>query len=155
MKKLVLYLALAFLSISATGQKPNFSGEWKLNEGLSELGYEFTLAPKSLTLEHTRKTLDIIAVSEWDGQPYESTNHYTLDGVICENSGYEGTVTKSTAAFDKKAKTVRIVTEGEVQGMAYTLTQVYSMRENKLVVETEAVSHRGEMAETYVFEKIL
>lgn len=153
MKKLALILPLSFLSIALLAQKPNFSGIWKLNENKSELNYEFTLAPKALTVEHTRKTLDVTTDSEWDGQPYQIKNHYTLDGEPCENPGFEGTLTKSTAAFDKKAKTIKIVTDGEVQGMGYTLTQVFSMKDDMLVVETGAVSDMGEMAETYVFDK--
>lgn len=153
MKKFALILPLAFLSLALMAQKPNFSGTWKLNESKSELNYEFTLAPKALIVEHTKKTVDVTTASEWEGQPYESKNHYTLDGEVCENPGFEGTVTKSTAAFDKKAKTLKIVTDGEVQGMGYTLTQVFSMKDDNLVVETQAASDMGEMAETYVFDK--
>ena len=154
MKNLLFIIALTFLSLSAMGQKPNLSGDWKLNEGKSELGYEFSLAPKSLTLEHTKKTLDVTNVSEWEGQEVESKAHYTLDGEVCENPGFMDSVTKSTANFDKKAKTIKIVTNGEVEGMKYTLTQVMSMKEGQLVVEVEAASDMGEMVETYVFDKI-
>ena len=152
MKKIALILPLAFLSVALMAQKPNFSGTWKLNQNKSELNYEFTLAPKGLTVEHSKKTVDVTTASEWDGQPYESSNHYTLDGEVCENPGFEGTVTKSTAAFDKKAKTLKIVTDGEVQGMKYTITQVFSMKDDNLVVESQAVSDMGELAETYVFD---
>ena len=62
-------------------------------------------------------------------------------------------VTKSTANFDKKAKTITIVTKGSVEGMDYTLTQVMSMKEDKMVVESEATSDMGEMFETFVFDK--
>lgn len=153
MKKIALILPLAFLSLALLAQKPNFSGTWKLNQNKSELNYEFTLAPKGLTVEHTKKTVDVTTASEWDGQPYEVENHYTLDGEVCENPGLDGTVTKSTATFDKKAKTLKIVTDGEAQGMAYTITQVFSMKEDNLVVESEAASDMGELAETYVFDK--
>jgi len=153
MKNLVFIIALAFLSATAFGQKVNFSGEWKLNEGKSELGYEFSLAPKAMTVEHTKKTLDLTNVSDWDGQEYESKAHYTLDGEVCENPGFEDSVTKSTAGYDKKTKTLKIVTNGEVQGMSYTLTQVMSMKEGNLVMESEAASDMGEMFETFVFDK--
>jgi hypothetical protein len=154
MKNFVLLIAVTILSASAIGQKPNFSGEWKLNEGKSELGYEFSLAPKTMTLEHTKKTLDVTNVSEWEGQEVESKAHYTLDGEVCENPGYMDSVTKSTANFYKKSKTLKIVTDGEVEGMSYTLTQVLSMKEGQLVVKMEAASDMGEMFETYVFDKI-
>ena len=153
MKNFVFIIALAFLSATAFGQKVNFSGDWTLNEDESELGYEFSLAPKSMTLEHTKKTFDQTTVSDWDGQEYETKNHYTLDGEVCENPGLEGTVTKSTAVYDKKAKTLKIVTDGEVQGMGYTLTQVFSMKDDALIVESEAASDMGEMVETFVYDK--
>lgn len=153
MKNFVFIIALAFLSLSAIGQKPNFSGEWKLNEDKSELSYEFSLAPKAMTLEHTKKTLDVTSTSEFDGQPYESKAHYTLDGEICENPGFMDSITKSTANFDKKAKTLKIETDGSVEGMDYTHEQTLSMKEGQLVVESVAASDMGELVETFVFDK--
>jgi hypothetical protein len=153
MKNFVFILALAFLSATAFGQKVNLSGDWKLNESKSELGYEFSLAPKAMKVEHTKKTLDLTSTSEWDGQEVESKSHFTLDGKVSENVGFAESVTKSTASFDKKAGTLKIVTNGSVEGMDYTLTQVMSMKDGNLHVESEAASDMGEMVETFVFEK--
>ena len=153
MKNFVFILALAFLSATAFGQKVNFSGDWKLNEGKSELGYEFSLAPSAMNVEHTKKTLDLTSVSEWDGQEIENKQHFTLDGEVCENVGFAESVTKSTANYDKKAKTLTIVTNGSVEGMDYTLTQVMSMKDESMMVESEAASDMGEMFETFVFDK--
>ena len=153
MKNFVFIIALAFLSATAFGQKVNFSGDWKLNESKSELGNEFSLAPKTMTVEHTKKTLDVTSVSERDGQEIESKTHYTLDGEVSENPGFEDSVTKSTAGFDKKTGTLKTVTDGEVQGMSYTLTKIYSMEDGNLKVVSEAASDMGEMAETFIFEK--
>jgi hypothetical protein len=153
MKNIVLVFAFALLSSTAIGQKFNLSGEWKLNEDKSELGYEFSLAPKAMTVVHTKKTLDQTIVSEWDGVDYESKQHFTLDGKVCENTGFEDAVTKSTAIYDKKAKTIKIVTTGTVQGMDYTLTQVYSLKDGDMIIESEAASDMGEMFETFVYEK--
>jgi len=153
MRNFVFIIALAFLSATAFGQKVNFSGEWKLNESKSELGYEFSLAPISMTLDHAKKTFDQTSISEWDGMEIETKNHYTLDGEVSENPGFEDSVSESTAVFDKKAGILKIVTDGEVQGMGYTLTQVYTMVEGQLVVESEAASDMGEMVETFVFDK--
>ena len=153
MKNFVFIIALAFLSATTFGQKVNFSGDWTLNEDESELGYEFSLAPKAMKVEHAKKTLDITSVSEWDGQEIETKAHYTLDGEVSENPGFEDSVTKSTAGYDKKTKTLKIVTDGEVQGMSYTLTQIFSMKDDKLNVESEAASDMGELFETFVFDK--
>jgi hypothetical protein len=153
MKNFVFIIALAFLSATAFGQKVNFSGDWKLNESKSELGYEFSLAPKTMKIEHTKKTLDLARVFDFNGQKYEDKAHYTLDGEVCENTGFMESVTKSTASFDKKTKSLKIVTEGSSQEMDYTHTQIMSMKEGNLVVASEAASDMGEMVETFVFEK--
>ena len=153
MKNFVFIIALAFLSATAFGQKVNFSGDWKLNEDKSELGYEFSLAPKAMKVEHTKKTLDLTNVSEWDGQEYESKQHLTLDGAECENVGFMESVTKSRANYDKKAKTLTIVTTGSAEGMDYTIKQIMSMKEESLVIESEASSDMGDLPETFVFEK--
>lgn len=153
MKNIVFIIALVFLSATAFGQKKNFSGDWKLNEEKSELGYKFSLAPKAMTVKHTRKTLDLKNISEWDGQEYVTEQHFTLDGKECENTGFMESVTKSTAAFDKKIKTIKIVTTGSVEGTDYTLTQTFSMKDGNLVVESEAASDMGELFETFIFDK--
>ena len=153
MKNFVFIIALAFLSATAFSQKVNFSGDWKLNESKSELGYEFSLAPKAMKLEHTKKTLDLTRVLEFDGQEIEDKQHYTLDGEVSENVGYAESVTKSTANFDKKTKSLKIVTEGTFQEMDYIHTQIMSMKEGNLVVASEVAADMGEMVETFVFEK--
>jgi len=153
MKNFVFIIALAFLSATAFSQKVNFSGDWKLNKSKSELGYEFSIAPKAMKLEHTKKTLDLTRVLDFNGQEFEDKQHYTLDGEISENVGFEESVTKSTANFDKKARTLKIVTEGTYQGMDYTHTQIMSMKEDNMVVNSEIASDMGEMVETFVFEK--
>ena len=153
MKKYAFIIALAFLSATAFGQKVNFSGDWKLNESKSELGYEFSLAPKTMTVEHTKKTLDMASVREFNGQESETKAHYTLDGEVNENAGFMDSVIKSTAGFDKKTNSLKIVTNGSAQGMDFTLTQIMSMKGDNLVINSEAASDMGEMVETFVFDK--
>lgn len=153
MKKSIFIIVLALVSAASFGQKAKFSGEWKLNEGKSELGDQFSLGPKTLLVEHTKKTLDLNSISEFDGQEMEIKQHLTLDGEECENVGLMESVTKSTATYDKKAKTITIVTRGSAQGFNYTLTQTMSMKDDNLVMESEAASDMGEMTETFVFDK--
>ncbi len=153
MKNFVFIIALAFLSATAFSQKVKFSGEWKLNESKSELGYDFSFAPKIKTVEHTKKTLDVTNVNEWDGQEYVSKMHYTLDGEVTENVGLMESVTKSTATFDKKTNTIKIITKGSYEGGEYTSTQIMVMKEENLVVAFTGASDMGEMVEKYVFDK--
>lgn len=154
MKNLALIFSLVLFSATAIAQKPNLSGDWKLNESKSELGYDFSMAPVALTLDHTKKTLDMKATNVWDGQEMVSESHLTLDGKECENSGMGGTTVTSTAVVDKKAKTITIETNGYADGIGdWTSVQVLSMKEDNLVVAFEAASDMGSITETYVFDK--
>ena len=99
MKNIAFVLALVLFSSLAIGQKVNYSGEWKLNESKSELGYDFSMAPASVAVKHTTKTLDMKTVNVWEGQEIVSESHFTLDGKESENKGFGESVTKSTAVI--------------------------------------------------------
>jgi len=154
MKNIAFVLALVLFSSVAIAQKVNYSGEWKLNESKSDLGYDFSMAPASITVKHTRKALDMKTVNVWDGQEMVRESHLTLDGKECENVGFAESVTQSTAEVDKKTKAILITTKGEADGVgAWTSRQHMTMKEGNLVIAFEAASDMGEIAETYVFDK--
>jgi hypothetical protein len=153
MRNFAFVLALVLFSSVAIGQKVNYSGEWKLNEAKSELGAEFSLAPASITIKHTKKTLDMKIVNVWVGQEIVNDQHYTLDGKETENIGFAESVTKSTAVVNKETKAIKIATNGSAEGMDFTLTQVISLKDGNLVVEAEAAADMGELIETYVYDK--
>jgi len=152
MKNIAFILALVLFSSVAIGQKVNYSGEWKLNESKSELFSQFSMAPISISVKHTRKTLDMKNVNVWDGQEIVSESHFTLDGKENENIGIGESVTKSTAVVDRKTKAITIASEGSAESVGdWTSTQILSEKDGNLVIEFEAASDMGEMAETYVF----
>lgn len=154
MKNFALVLVLVLFSSVVIGQKADYSGEWKLNESKSELGYDFSLAPASMTITHTKKALDLKTVNVWDGTEVVSESHITLDGKETENIGFGESVTKSTAEVDKKTKAIIITTKGSAEGVGdWTSTQNMFMKEGNLVIQFEAASDMGEIAETYVFDK--
>ena len=154
MKNIAFVLALVLFSSVAIGQKVNYSGEWKLNESKSELGYDFSMAPISVSVKHTKKTLDMTSINVWDGQEIVSESHFTLNGKETENIGFGESVIKSTAVVDKGTKAITIVSDGFSEGVGdWTSTEVMSMKDGNLVIEFEAASDMGEMAETYVFDK--
>ena len=154
MKNLAFVLALVLFSSVAIGQKVNYSGEWKLNESKSELGYDFSLAPVTVAVKHSKKTLDLKTVNVWDGQEIVSESHFTLDGKENENTGFGESVTKSTAVVDKGTKAITIVTNGSSEGVGeWTSTQIMSIKDGNLVIQFDAASDMGELAETYVFDK--
>jgi hypothetical protein len=155
MKNLALILIIGSISVSAAGQRVNFSGTWRLNREKSELGPRFSLAPKILTVDHRRKILDLTSETEFNGEVYQISQHFTLDGNECENKGFNDSVTHSTASYDKKSGILTIVTRGSVQDSGYTLTQTLSLQGGSLVITSEALSDMGEMNEIFVFDKFL
>ncbi|TFH25988.1 MAG: hypothetical protein E4H10_08305 [Bacteroidia bacterium] len=154
MKNIAFVLALVLFSSMAIGQKVNYSGEWKLNESKSQLGYDFSLAPASISITHTKKALDLKTVNVWDGTEVVSESHITLDGSETENKGFGESIAKSTAEVDKATNAIKIVTKGSAEGVGdWTSTQNMLLKEGNLVIQFEAVSDMGEIAETYVFDK--
>jgi len=154
MKNFALILALALFSSVAIGQNVDYSGEWKLNESKSELGYDFSMAPASMTITHSKKALDLKTVNVWDGTEIVSESHITLDGKETENIGFGESVTKSTAEVDKATNAIKITTKGSAEGVGdWTSTQNMLMKDGNLVIQFEAASDMGEIAETYVFDK--
>ena len=154
MKNIAFVLALVLFSSVAIGQKVNYSGEWKLNESKSELGYDFSMAPASVSVDHAKKTLDLKTTNVWEGQNIITESHFTLDGKECENTGMGESKTTSTAAVDKGSKAITIVTDGSAEGIGdWTSTQVMSLKDGNLVIVFEAASDMGSITETYVFDK--
>jgi len=154
MKNFILVIALALLSTTGFAQKVNFSGSWKFNSELSEQGDQFSLAPNSIVVEHTKKTLEIERNSTWDGQDYTTNDVFTLDGKECENSTVMDMVKKSTATYDKKAKKLSINSTVLMDdGNELNLFEIMSMDGDKLIVETTMSSTYGDMSEKFVFDK--
>ena len=132
----------------------NYSCEWKLNKSKSELGYDFSLAPNSVSVKHTKKTLDLKTVNVWDGQEIVRESSFTLDGKENENIGFGESVTKSTAVVVKETKAIKIVTNGSSENVGdWTSTQIISIKDGNLVIQFEAASDMGGIAETYIFDK--
>ena len=154
MKRILLVWAVVFLAATAYGQKVNFSGSWVLNKDASDLGYDFSLAPKSMVLEHAKKTLDVERHAEWDGQVIVSNDHFTLDGKVCVNTAWMDTDKESTVEYNKKKGLLTITTTVPMpDGGEATIIDEYSMDGEQLVINCTASSSMGEMVEKMVFDR--
>ena len=142
------------MAATAFGQKVNFSGEWKLNEGKSELGYQFSLAPDNIVVKHTKKTIEVEKHGQMQGQEYTTNDLFTLDGEACENPGFGDSVKKSTAVWNKKTRVLTITSVIPLDdGSDVELIEEMAMNEDNLVVGTTASSAYGEMYEKHVFDR--
>ncbi len=154
MRNLVFSIALLLAVSSSYSQKVNFSGSWKINEELSEMGDQFSLAPNSIVLKHSRKTLEFEKNSSFQGQDYTTNDVFTLDGKECENPGWMDSIKKSTALFDKKTKTLKITSIIPMDdGSDAEIIEELVMDGEQLVIESTASSIYGELIERFVFDK--
>jgi hypothetical protein len=154
MKKIIYLLALTLISSVVMGQKVDFSGTWKINREKSELGDQFSMAPKSMVVDQTKKELSIQRNSSFQGQDFTYTDKFTLDGEECENVGMMDMVKKSTVTWNKDKKSLKINTTIEMQdGSEMAIIENLSMDGENLVMNTSVSSSWGDMSEVFVFDK--
>jgi len=89
----------------------------------------------------------------FQGQEFQTKEHFTLDGMECENTGWMETIIKSTAIRDRKTKTITINSKAQMQdGGEAIIVQKFFMDDQNLVIEASMSSSYGEMEERYVFD---
>ena len=163
-KTSLCYVAAAALLLSAfTVLKPptNFSGEWKLNEGKSELGQFPQFAPKKLKVAATDTSAAVERVSTGqDGQERSSKETLSYNGRETESTVF-GTMKKKSAvkwSDDGKSMTVAgaILFERDGQSNEIKTTEVWKLFDDgkSLMVSSNSSSSFGDNAMKMVFDKV-
>lgn len=154
MKKRILISVLFLITASVFAQQINFSGTWMLNTEKSQLGYEFSLAPKEIIITHGGNNFTIEKHSNFQGQDYTSVDKLTLDGSECINPGFMEAQKKSTATWSDDKKILTIISKmyagdfGDV-----TIKEVIKINEGRLQIESTASSSYGDLYEVMVYDK--
>lgn len=151
MKTLLLIAAVATLAVAA--DKPNFSGDWKLDISKSNLGP--LPPPTAMTRKVTQEEPAITVVNVTTGGPQGDQNvtlKYSTDGKESANN-VTGIDTKSTASWEGNA--LVIVTKLEVQGTEIKVTEKWSLSEDgKVMTDLQHIAMgQGEFDITYVMTK--
>ncbi|NQU52232.1 MAG: hypothetical protein HQ522_06795 [Bacteroidetes bacterium] len=153
MKKLIYLFIVSLFSVAAMGQT-NFSGTWKLNNSKSTLGEEFSMAPKDIIIVQDGNSFNVERHSTFQDRDITTKDKLTLDGKECENPGWRDSIKKSVAEWSSDKKSINVVTKipfGDSDEMK--VVDVYKLDGENLVLKTDASSSRGDMSETYVFDK--
>jgi hypothetical protein len=150
-KALLIIAALASIALAA--DKPNFSGDWKLNAAKSNFGpipapatytRKVTHADPSITIEDTQTGSAL-------GDQHD-TRTYTIGG---PEISYEanGADVKATMAWDGDA--LKIDAKASVQGMEITITDKVTLGDDgKTMNDTvHIVSPQGDIDLALVFDK--
>ena len=150
MKSLCLIAAMAITSLAA--EKPNFSGEWKLNIARSVFGP--VPAPTSFTREITHAEPSLTLSDDQKGgtgdQSYTRT--YTTDG---KEIAYQanGAAIKSAATWEGDVLLIR--THADAGGVTISLVDKMTLSSgNKTLTDAvHIVTPQGEIDITFIFDK--
>lgn len=157
---LLLIIPLLTSSTLQMGKKANFSGTWILNETKSDFGeYGRMMASDKLVILHKGKKLSIerFATSP-EGEAYNYTENYTLDGKECVNSPTPEFKKTSTAvkSEDKKGLVINSTLDLSFEGMEMKILTVenFSLQEDGKVmsIKSTATTDYGDMAVSFIYD---
>jgi len=101
-KKLLVFLIAPAILFSFTSlpDKANFSGEWKLNEGKSDLGQFAPFAPRTIKVEQKADSIAITKTSpSFNGDMVTITETLPFDGKEVENTVFGNSKRKASGKW--------------------------------------------------------
>jgi hypothetical protein len=146
----VLVVLTAFAGTAAAADKPNFSGEWKMNAAKSNFGG--LPAPSAIVrkVTHAEPSLVIVEDQTSDLGTQSATRKYTTDG---KETSFEanGAEVKGSAVWDGNA----IVVNSTVDAIGIRFTDRMTMSEDGRTFTSvvRISSPQGELDITLVFER--
>jgi len=163
-KKAMVLSAVAFMTICSAAtvqaQKPDFSGDWKLNEQKSSLGQFAQMAPRKLKVVGQTDNLSIQrSATSPDGSEVSYTDKLTFDGKESESTLFGSAKKKSMAKWsdDGKSLTVNSTIAFDQGGQTFEVkvTEVMTLVEGGKVlsIETTANSPMGTNTTKLLFDK--
>jgi hypothetical protein len=141
MKKLMstLFVIAAAASIAIAADKPDFSGNWKMDPDKSTFGP--LPPPTSITSKISHKDPDLTVATSQIGPDQESTAKYSTDGKETTNS-MQGNEVKSKAVWE--GKTLVINSSLDAGGAQVKFTAKYTLSEDgKTLTNALSISTPG------------
>ena len=151
-----------FLSFTTLPDRANFSGDWKLNEGKSELGdFGGRMTARGVKIEQKEDAITIAKTSPGfnGGDPVTTTQTLTFDGKESEITVFGGSgKRKSTAKWSEDGQTLTInsttTIERDGQTNEFKGTETWTLtKDGSLSVITVSSSPRGENTTKAVYNK--
>jgi hypothetical protein len=148
------------LSFTTITYKANFSGDWKLDEGKSELGDFGGRVARSIKVDQNDNAITITRTTPGfnGGDPVTSAVTLTYDGKVAETEGFGGSKRKSTAKWSDDGSTLTvnstITFERDGQTNEFKSTETWTLaQDGSLSVVTHSNSPRGESTTKAIYKK--
>ena len=142
--------AVILFSFLSFADRANFSGDWKLNEGKSELGEFGGRVPRSIKVEQKEADITVSKTRPGfnGGDPVTTTITMSFDGKVAESTGFGGSKSKSTASWSADGQVLNINTsttfERDGQTSESKSAETWTVKDGVLTIVTNSSSPRGE-----------
>jgi len=149
-----------FVSFNTLPDKANFSGEWKLNEGKSDLGQFAQFAPRTIKVNQTADSITISKTApSFQGDDVTLTETLPFDGKEVESTIFGSSKRKASAKWSDDGQTFTITftilfdfngQQTEVKG-----TETWTLADGgkTLISQNNSSSSFGDIAAKGVYEK--
>lgn len=145
-----LLLVAALAGTAAAAEKPNFSGEWKMNAAKTNFG---PLPPPTSIVRkvtHAEPALSIVEEQQGDLGTQNTTRKYTTDG---KETSFEanGAEVKGSAVWD--GNVIVVTSSVDAVGLKFIDRMTLSDDGRTLTSVVHVASPQGELDITIVFDK--
>jgi hypothetical protein len=156
---IALMLCLSFVVLA--GDKPDFTGTWKLSEEkstLDQMGAAFLQTKMNIEQSENEIILKKTFAGP-DGGEFEGEEKMTLDGKECKSEAWGGSPRVSTATWSEKGDALMIVSKitfsQDGQDSVVDIDESWSLADDKtLSIKHSSESEWGERNITIVFTKV-
>jgi hypothetical protein len=151
LKRISIILSAAILlmcsAATVSAQNANFSGEWNLNEGKSDLGqFGGRMAPKKLKIDGQADGISFERFStNQNGDAVTTKDKLTFDGKESESTAWGNSKKKSTAKWSADGQTLNVNStilldrNGEITEIK--VTEVWKVIDNGQAIALESTSN--------------
>lgn len=158
---LSLLIAPAFLfAFTSKVYRSDFSGEWKLNEGKSELGQFARFATRVIKADQKEEAITISKTSpSFNGEDVTITETLSYDGKETETTVFGSSKRKSTAKWsdDGKTFTISYTLLFDFNGQTTEIkgTEAWTLSEDgkTLTLQINSSSPQGEFSSKALYDK--
>ncbi len=146
------------MSFNKVHERPNFSGEWKLDEAKSELGNFGRFAAHTIKVEQKEESITVAKTApSFQGGDATTTETLTFDGKETESTVFGNSPKKSTAKWidDNQTLVITYVITFDRDGQTSEIkgTETWTMKEASLSIVTSSTSSRGETTTKAIYNK--
>jgi hypothetical protein len=161
-KKLFAFLIAPAILLSFTQlpDRANFSGEWKLNEGKSDLGQFAAFAPRTIKVEQKADSITITKTApSFNGDDVTITETLPFDGKEVESTIFGNSKRKASGKWSDDGQTFTITFNlmldfnGQTTEVKGTEAWVLADGGKTLVSQNNSSSSFGDIAAKGVYEK--